>query len=238
MTRKRTKKEQAQALPQEEVELARNTLKLPFRPKTAGQADYIQAMRKNDITLCFGVAGTGKTALGTQYGFQMLMQNKVKKIILSRPVVGVGRTSGFLPGNIAQKMAPFMKPVFEEFENVCSAQDLRTMVNNDKIEILPFEFVRGRNLHNTFILIDEAQNCRRDELWALMTRFGIGSKLVMVGDPTQSDLPEGNQGGIEYFAKVFRDFDGIGIVQLSEDDIVRSEMVKRMMIRLREYEAA
>lgn len=223
--------------PENQIISIKHRLKLPYCAKTPGQRDYMRAIHQNDIIFCLGVAGTGKTALATQTGFQQVQGERYGRLIISRPTVGSGRTSGFLPGSIEQKMAPFLEPIFDEIENAADSQEEIKKLQQDRvIRIVPFEYMRGRNFHDSFILIDEAQNCKKSELWLLLSRFGQNSKLVITGDPTQSDLPVDQQGGLEYYARLFAEVEGVATVWLTEDDVVRSEMVRRLMNRLREEE--
>ncbi len=233
------KKQTVKKILQEEPtpSITKNRLRLPYTAKTPGQADYLHSLRSNQITFCIGLAGTGKTALATQFGYLSLINRKYDKLIISRPIIGVGRTSGFLPGTMEQKLAPFLEPIYDEFENISDGQEeVRKLQNSRQIKVVPFEYLRGRNFHQSFILVDEAQNCKRNELLLLLNRFGMNSKMVIVGDPTQSDLPKHEQGAFSYYADIVEGLPGIGIVNLGEEDIVRSEMVKAIIQRIRERE--
>lgn len=207
--------------------------KLPYKPKTAGQVEYLKAMRRADVIFCLGVAGSGKSVLAAQQGYHALTQERYERLIISRPIVGVGRTSGYLPGSIDQKLTPFLDHLYDELIKCAGeAKTLAQMKENRQLKVVPFEYMRGNTFDNAWVIVDEAQNCTTDELFLLLTRFGENSKMIIIGDPYQSDLPIREQGALELFASEMGSEDGCATVYLNESDIVRHPIVKRVIQKM------
>ncbi|MCC6418701.1 MAG: PhoH family protein [Gemmataceae bacterium] len=199
------------------------------RPRTDGQARYAQAMRENDLTLCVGPAGSGKTFLAVGMAVTMLRQGLVKRIALVRPAVEAGERLGFLPGDIAAKVNPDLRPLFDALNDMMEPDQVRRYMDHDIIEIVPLAFMRGRTLNNAVIILDEGQNCTVPQMKMFLTRMGNGSKIVVTGDVTQIDLPKQMRSGLVDALYRLRDVEGLAIVHLSEHDIVRHPLVQRIV---------
>jgi phosphate starvation-inducible PhoH-like protein len=199
------------------------------RPRTDGQARYVRAMRDNDLTLCIGPAGTGKTYLGVAMAVSALRQGAVKKIVLVRPAVEAGERLGFLPGEIAQKLNPYLRPLFDALNDLMEPEQVKRYLDNDIIEIVPLAFMRGRTLNHAVIILDEGQNTTVPQMKMFLTRMGEGSKIVVTGDVTQVDLPKQTRSGLIDAIHRLRDFDRIAIVYLDEHDIVRHPLVQQIV---------
>jgi phosphate starvation-inducible PhoH-like protein len=193
------------------------------RPRTDGQGRYVRAMRDHDLTICVGPAGTGKTFLAVGMAVSMLRQSQVKKIVLVRPAVEAGERLGFLPGDIAAKVNPYLRPLF----------DALNYMENDIIEIVPLAFMRGRTLNQAVIILDEGQNTTVPQMKMFLTRMGNGSKIIVTGDITQVDLPKQTRSGLSDALHRLRDIERIALVHLDENDIVRNPLVQQI---LRAYE--
>jgi phosphate starvation-inducible protein PhoH and related proteins len=203
------------------------------RPRTDGQARYVRAMRDHDLTLCIGPAGTGKTYLGVSMAVSMLRQALVKKIVLVRPAVEAGEKLGFLPGDIAAKVNPYLRPLFDALNDMMEPEQVKRYMENDIIEIVPLAFMRGRTLNQAVIILDEGQNCTVPQMKMFLTRMGNGSKVIVTGDITQVDLPKHTRSGMIDAVHRLRDIAKIAIVHLGESDIVRNPLVQEI---LRAYE--
>ncbi len=199
--------------------------------KTPNQKKYIQSIKKNRITLCIGPAGTGKTYIAATSGLLGLLDNQYKKIVLTRPLVQAGEDTGFLPGDIDNKLAPYIRPIFDEFLLRTRSSDLQILKQEGSIEVVPFAYMRGRNFYNSFILCDEAQNASRKQLKLLLTRLGNSSKMVLSGDAAQSDLACGSNQFIDVINKL-EGLPGVGIVRLTTDDIIRDPLIEKILERL------
>jgi phosphate starvation-inducible PhoH-like protein len=200
-----------------------------IRPRTDGQARYARAMRDNDLTLCIGPAGTGKTYLAVAMAVTLLRQGEVKKIVLVRPAVEAGERLGFLPGDIAAKVNPYLRPLFDALHDMMEAEQLKRYMDNDIIEIVPLAFMRGRTLNRAVILLDEGQNCTVPQMKMFLTRMGEGSKIIVTGDITQVDLPKQTRNGLTDAVHRLRDLERIAIVYLDEHDIVRHPLVQQIV---------
>ncbi len=204
------------------------------RPRTDGQARYVRAMRENDLTLCVGPAGSGKTYLGVAMGVSLLRQGQVKKIVLCRPAVEAGERLGFLPGDMVAKVNPYLRPLFDALNDMMEHEQVKRYMENDIIEIVPLAYMRGRTLNEAVIILDEGQNTTIPQMKMFLTRMGHGSKIIVTGDITQVDLPRETRSGLIDAVHRLRNIERIGIVHLGENDIVRNPLVQLV---LRAYEA-
>ena len=197
--------------------------------KTPNQKEYIKSVKDNQVVICSGPAGTGKTHIATSMAIMGLVKDEYEKVIITRPMVQAGEDTGYLPGNIREKTAPYLRPIFDELLCYVSNADIITMMNSGKIEICPLAYMRGRNFHHCFIVADECQNASEKQLLMLLTRIGKGSKMVMTGDDTQSDLNHRSQGGFNACIHALGNVDGVGIVKLNTEDIGREPIVERIV---------
>jgi phosphate starvation-inducible PhoH-like protein len=207
--------------------------KRKLKPKTKNQGEYIRAIAEQDLTICTGPAGTGKTSIAVGLACEYLTTAKVDKIIITRPVVETGSKGlGYLPGTFAEKMHPYLLPVLEEMKIYMSHNEISARRNSGDIEICPLEYMRGRNFHNCFMILDEAQNITYGQLKMFLTRMGRNSKAVINGDTKQSDLSESLQGALKNCAHKLEGLEGVGIIRLDETDIVRSDIISKILNRL------
>ncbi len=195
-------------------------------PKTDGQARYINAIKKNDLVFCIGPAGTGKTYLAVSLALSTLKNGDLKKIILARPAVEAGERLGFLPGDIQAKINPYLRPLYDALADMIDIGQVKKYIENELIEILPLAFMRGRTLNNSFIILDEAQNCTVSQMKTFLTRFGIKTKVVVTGDVTQVDLPSGHKSGLIDVQERLKGVTGVDFVYLTRKDIVRHRLVR------------
>jgi phosphate starvation-inducible PhoH-like protein len=216
----------------EPTSLYRNRLK----PRTVNQNEFIRTVVENTITFCQGVAGSGKTHIAIGMGLEYLLENKVNKIIITRPVVESGERLGFLPGTAEEKLHPYLLPVLDEVGYFIPMSQYATLKTQHKIEIVPLGLMRGRNFHNAFIVADECQNASYDQLKMLLTRIGNESKMVLTGDISQSDLHRNMQGGFLGLIKALRDVEGIGVSELVNADIIRNPIIGKILSRLEDLE--
>ncbi len=210
--------------------------KKPIIAKTKSQVDYVNTIENNTITFGIGPAGTGKTYLAVAMAVAYLKQNKVNKIILTRPAVEAGEKLGFLPGTIEEKVDPYLRPLYDALYEMVDADKIKDMLEKNIIEIAPIAFMRGRTLNDAFIILDEAQNTTREQMKMFLTRIGFGSKAVITGDITQIDLPKVSQSGLIEAIKVLKDVEGIGFTYFSEKDVVRHPVVQRIIKAYEKYE--
>lgn len=201
------------------------------RPKSANQEALMTAMATHNLTIALGPAGTGKTYLAVSAAVEALEAGKVDRIILSRPAIEAGETMGFLPGDLNEKMAPYLRPLYDCLNDRLGSKRLKTMMQDGQIEIAPVGYMRGRTLNNAFVVIDEAQNCTYPQLKMILTRLGWHSTMVLTGDPGQSDLLEG-MSGFSDIARRLQKVPGIAVVSLGDSDIVRHPLVAAMMPEL------
>ncbi len=202
--------------------------------KTPNQQKYIDSINKNKITFCDGVAGTGKTFIATLSACYQLLEGKIDRIVISRPLVQADVSIGHLPGTLQDKLAPYTRPVMDVLEEVINKTTLQKHIDSGKIEVLPFTSMQGRTLANTFTIIEEAQNCTFEQIVLALTRFGKNSKMVLSGDSRQSYLPSGKQGGLAELMEKLEELRGVGLVYLTNEDIVREPIVKSILERLDE----
>ena len=207
----------------------------PIKCKTVGQKTYVDAIKKKDVTFGIGPAGTGKTYLAVCLAVQAYKQKQIDKIILTRPAVEAGEKLGFLPGDLQTKVDPYLRPLYDALEEMLGAETYLKLMERGTIEVAPLAYMRGRTLSNAFIILDEAQNTTREQMKMFLTRLGDGSKMVVTGDVTQIDLPDGKRSGLEHAVNVLKDVDGIAEIYLTDKDVVRNPLV---MSIVRAYEAA
>lgn len=197
-----------------------------IKPKTAGQDKYVACIKENEVVFCIGPAGTGKTYLAVALALSALKNGVVKKIVLSRPAVDAGEKLGFLPGDIQAKVNPYLRPLYDALSDMMDTAQVKKYLENDIIEILPLAFMRGRTLNNSFVILDEAQNCTDKQMKTFLTRLGFKSRIVVTGDVTQIDLPVGAISGLIDVQDKLINIKGIGFVRLSRTDIVRHKLVQ------------
>jgi len=200
-----------------------------LRPRTDGQGRYVRAMRENDLTLCVGPAGTGKTYLAVGMAVSLLRQGQVKKLVLVRPAVEAGERLGFLPGDLVAKVNPYLRPLFDALHDMMEPDQVRRYMDNDIIEIAPLAFMRGRTLNHAAIILDEGQNASVAQMKMFLTRMGSASKIIVTGDITQVDLPQQMRSGLTDAIHRLRDIPRIGIIYLDEHDIVRHPLVQAIV---------
>ena len=210
----------------------------PITPKPLGQKRYVDAIKKNTITLGIGPAGTGKTYLAGAAAVAAFRDKQVNRIILTRPAVEAGERLGFLPGDLQSKVDPYLRPLYDALFDMLGAETYQKYLERGNIEVAPLAYMRGRTLDDSFILLDEAQNTSREQMKMFLTRLGFGSKIVITGDVTQIDLPDGKASGLKEAMRVLRDVEGIGICELTNADVVRHVMVQRIVEAYERYETA
>ena len=210
----------------------------PIKPKTLGQKRYVDAIKKNTITLGIGPAGTGKTYLAVAAAVAAFRDKQVNRIILTRPAVEAGERLGFLPGDLQSKVDPYLRPLYDALFDMLGAETYQKYLERGNIEVAPLAYMRGRTLDDSFIILDEAQNTSREQMKMFLTRLGFGSKIVITGDVTQIDLPDGKASGLKEAMRVLRDVEGIGICELTNADVVRHVMVQRIVEAYERYEEA
>ncbi len=197
-----------------------------IRPKSRGQRDYLDAIREHDIAVGIGPAGTGKTYLAVAMAADALMRKRVRRIILTRPAVEAGEALGFLPGDIREKVDPYLRPLYDALEDMMPADRVRKAIEEHVIEIAPLAYMRGRTLSDAFLILDEAQNATTAQMKMFLTRLGLNSKTVITGDKTQIDLARPAESGLLDIERVLSDVEGIAFVYLDEADVVRHRLVK------------
>ncbi len=198
-------------------------------PRTKGQSEYVDAIRGNDLIFCSGPAGCGKTYLAVAMALHALRTESVRKIVLVRPAVEAGERLGFLPGDMLAKVNPYLRPLLDALADIVTFEQVKRYLENDVIEIIPLAFMRGRTLNETFIILDEAQNSTVTQMKMFLTRMGEGSKIVVTGDPTQSDLPGNLRSGFNDATGRLAGIPGVAIVELSGQDIVRHRLVREIV---------
>lgn len=206
---------------------------LRVRPRTQGQQEYLEAIARHEMTFAIGPAGTGKTYLAMAVAVSHLMNKKVKRLILTRPAVEAGENLGFLPGDLEEKISPYLRPLYDALYAMVDLTKVQRMIEEQRIEVAPLAFMRGRTLDHSFILLDEAQNTTSEQMKMFLTRLGQGSRAIITGDVTQCDLPRGTKSGLAEAARILKSVPEIGIVHLSRRDVVRHPLVERV---IRAYE--
>ncbi len=205
----------------------------PIQPKTLGQKRYLELIKSNDITFGIGPAGTGKTYLAVAMAVKAFKRDEVSKIVLTRPAVEAGESLGFLPGDLKEKVDPYLIPLYDALFDMFGPEKFAKYLERGFIEVAPLAFMRGRTLDNAFIILDEAQNTTPEQMKMFLTRLGFGSKTVITGDLTQTDLPNKKQSGLLQATKILKDVEGIESITLNDKDVVRHELVQRI---IRAYE--
>lgn len=201
-------------------------------PKTLSQREYLHAMRNADMTFAAGPAGTGKTYLAVAMALSLLMSKRVKRLILTRPAVEAGEKLGFLPGDMAQKVNPYLRPLYDALHDMLDFEKVAEMVETGVIEIAPLAFMRGRTLNDAFIILDEAQNTTVEQMKMFVTRLGFGSRAVITGDITQIDLPDTggkNRSGLVHALQVLRNIEGVAMLHFHQEDVIRHPLVGRIV---------
>ena len=208
----------------------------PIKPKTVGQRVYADLIRKNTVVLGIGPAGTGKTFLAVAMAVDALRNKEVTRIILTRPAVEAGEKLGFLPGDLAQKVDPYLRPLYDALHDMLGVEAYQRLVERGAIEVAPLAYMRGRTLNDAFIILDEAQNTTSEQMKMFLTRMGMGSKMVITGDVTQIDLPVGKRSGLVEALEVLKGVDDIGIARLTHRDVVRHELVQAIVKAYEKYD--
>ena len=201
----------------------------PIKCKTVGQKKYVDLMKKNTITFGVGPAGTGKTYLAVAIAVNAYKSKQVEKIILTRPAVEAGEKLGFLPGDLQEKVNPYLRPLYDALQEMLGMDTYSKMMERGTIEIAPLAYMRGRTLNNAYVILDEAQNTTREQIKMFLTRLGENSKMVITGDLTQIDLPKGLTSGLKHAIRILKDVDDIGIIRLNEKDVVRHPLVQKIV---------
>jgi phosphate starvation-inducible PhoH-like protein len=213
-------------------EIYRNRLK----PRSENQKEYIRTVAENTITFCQGLAGSGKSHIAIGMALEYLLENKISRIIITRPIVEAGEKIGYLPGSAEEKIHPYLLPMLDEINHFISPAYYASLRLNNKIEIVPLGLMRGRNFHNCFIVADECQNASYDQLKMLLTRIGQNSKMILTGDTRQSDLSRHLQGGFLSIINTLEGLEGIGVSRLASSDIVRNPIIAKLLGRLEKLE--
>lgn len=208
----------------------------PIKPKTIGQKLYVQAIKNNDIVFGIGPAGTGKTYLAMAMAVTAFKEKEVNRIILTRPAVEAGEKLGFLPGDLQDKVDPYLRPLYDALYDILGVESFRRLMERGLIEVAPLAYMRGRTLDDSFIILDEAQNTTSEQMKMFLTRLGFGSKAVVTGDITQVDLPKGIFSGLEEVKQILKDVKGIEFIYLNDKDVVRHEVVQRIIKAYERFE--
>lgn len=198
-------------------------------PRTQNQADYIQSMRKHDVVFCYGTAGSGKTFLAVAEALRLLLTHQKSKLIISRPVVEAGESLGFLPGDLQDKLNPYLRPLYDAMEMILPRETVKRLADAGVIEIAPLAYMRGRTLSGSVVILDEAQNTTVAQMKLFLTRMGEGTKVFVAGDITQTDLPKKVQSGLVHAANLLSSIAEIGMNRLTAEDVVRNPLVKKIV---------
>ena len=201
----------------------------PLRPKTLGQKIYVESIRNHDIVFGIGPAGTGKTYIAVAMAVKAFRAQEVNRIVLTRPAVEAGEKLGFLPGDLQNKVDPYLRPLYDGLFDLLGAETFQKLVEKQAIEVAPLAYMRGRTLDDAFIILDEAQNTTPEQMKMFLTRMGVGSKVVVTGDVTQVDLPEKTRSGLVDALHILKGIDGIAQVYLTEKDVVRHRLVQQIV---------
>lgn len=208
----------------------------PIRSKTLGQRAYVEAVRKHELTLAVGPAGTGKTYLAMAMAVVALKAKEVERIVLTRPAVEAGEKLGFLPGDMTQKVDPYLRPLYDALHELMGADSYQRLAERGTVEVAPLAFMRGRTLSDAFIILDEAQNATSEQMKMFLTRLGANSRCIVTGDVSQTDLPKDKKSGLVEAVNVLRNVEGVAIVELTARDVVRHELVQRIVQAYEKYE--
>jgi phosphate starvation-inducible protein PhoH and related proteins len=216
--------------------LARTRRGEEVRAKTFRQRQYIEAIRKRDLTFCIGPAGTGKTYLAVVLAVQALLANQVEKLILTRPAVEAGERLGFLPGDLQQKINPYLRPLYDAIYEFIDQEKVPNLIERGIIEVAPLAYMRGRTLNHAFVIVDEAQNTTPAQMKMVLTRLGFRSRMIITGDITQTDLPINQQSGLTVALQVLKHVEGIAVCEFTQKDVVRHPLVQRIVSAYEQYE--
>ncbi|MEB3212793.1 MAG: PhoH family protein [Leptolyngbyaceae bacterium] len=219
--------ENLELLHSDSIAVSRKGLKI--RAKTFRQKRYVNAIKSHDLTFCIGPAGTGKTFLAAIVAVQALLKNEVERLILTRPAVEAGEKLGFLPGDLQQKVNPYLRPLYDAIYEVLDAEKIPTYLERGIIEVAPLAYMRGRTLNDAFIILDEAQNTTSAQMKMMLTRLGSRSRMVVTGDVTQTDLPRYQESGLAMAEKILKNVKGIAFCELTKSDVVRHPLVQRIV---------
>ena len=198
-------------------------------PRTQNQADYIKSMREHDMVFCYGAAGSGKTFLAVAEALRLLLSHQKNRLVISRPVVEAGESLGFLPGDLEDKINPYLRPLYDAMNMILPTQTVRRLMDADIIEVAPLAYMRGRTLSDSVVILDEAQNTTREQMKMFLTRMGEGSKVFVTGDITQVDLPKKVQSGLVHATNLLSGIKEIGMARLTAEDVVRNPLVKKIV---------
>ena len=198
----------------------------PVTPRSEGQRLFYDAVQKDDMVFTIGPAGTGKTFLAVAFAVAAFKSRRVKRIILSRPAVEAGERLGFLPGDLKEKIDPYLTPLYDALNELLPTVNLKSLLSKRAVEVIPLAYMRGRTLNNAFVILDEAQNCSAMQMKMFLTRLGPNSRTIITGDKTQMDIPDKNDSGLLQAEQILKKIDGIGFVYLDESDVVRHRLVK------------
>ncbi len=202
---------------------------MPIKPRTTNQKKLVESVFKNDLVFAIGPAGTGKTYIAVAMAVRALKNKQVKKIIITRPAVEAGESLGFLPGDLKEKIDPYIRPIYDALDDMIPSEKLKFYQEKNVIEIAPIAFMRGRTLHNAFVLVDEAQNTTTMQMKMLLTRLGASSKMIVTGDRSQIDLPKNQKSGLIDAIEILRGVEGLDIVELEGKDVIRHRIVKQII---------
>ena len=212
-----------------DVRITTSTRKAPIVTRTLGQRHYVEAIQKHDIVFGLGPAGTGKTYLAVAMAVAALKKEQVSRIVLTRPAVEAGEALGFLPGDLQEKITPYLRPLYDSLRDMLDPEEIERLVARQTIEVAPLAYMRGRTLSDAFVILDEAQNTTTEQMFMLLTRIGQNSKLVVTGDVTQIDLPSNKRSGLVEALQALKTVNGIAMVYFSERDVVRHELVRAII---------
>jgi len=217
------------------MKITTSSRKPPIVARSAGQRNYVEAIHKHDIVFGIGPAGTGKTYLAVAMAVSALKKDQVSRIILTRPAVEAGEALGFLPGELEQKIAPYLRPLYDALRDMLEPEEIERSIARQTIEVAPLAYMRGRTLNNAFVILDEAQNTTTEQMFMLLTRIGPHSKCVITGDVTQIDLPANKRSGVVEALQALKNIPGISIVYLHERDVVRHELVRSIITAYQQH---
>lgn len=212
-----------------DTEITTNAKGKPIRIKTLGQRRYVEAMKKQDMVFAIGPAGTGKTYLAVVMAVTALKAGKIKRLVLTRPAVEAGESLGFLPGDLKEKVDPYLRPLYDALHDVLGAEHTLRLIERGTIEIAPLAYMRGRTLEDAYVILDEAQNTTPEQMKMFLTRLGFGSKMIITGDVTQVDLPKGKKSGLKSAKELLGNINGIAFVELHRTDVVRHPLVQKII---------
>ncbi|MDQ6655553.1 MAG: PhoH family protein, partial [Verrucomicrobiota bacterium] len=218
-----------------DVKIATSSRKPPIVARTMGQRNYVEAIQKHDIVFGIGPAGTGKTYLAVAMAVAALKKEQVSRIVLTRPAVEAGEALGFLPGDLQEKITPYLRPLYDSLRDMLDPEEIERLMARQTIEVAPLAYMRGRTLSNAFVILDEAQNTTTEQMFMLLTRIGQNSKCVVTGDVTQIDLPSNKRSGLVEALQALKNVPGIGMTYFQERDVVRHELVRAIIVAYQQH---